>query len=174
MTWEEFEAALALAVSKLPARGYLIINDSAQQDLFVQFTGLRPYRNDRGFLAQLAPRRAGDTFTQEAIGRLESLGFFEQPSRYGSLWQRLLVWPAPGHPAEEAARACVLRLRGIGGVASPRALEYTAWRDPWWNENTGVEEPKIPDLEIDCFRALRRVPSDPGERTLTHPSPSLR
>lgn len=167
MTWEEFEAALALAVSKLPARGYLIINDSAEQDLFVQFTGLRPYRNERGFLAQLAPRRERDTFTSEAIARLESLGFFEQPSRYGSLWQRLLVWPAPGHPAEEAARACVLRLRGIGGVASPSGLEYTAWQDPWWNEKTGLEEPKIPDLEIDYFRALRRVPSDPRERQLT-------
>ena len=59
MTWEEFEAALALAVSKLPARGYLIINDSAQQDLFVQFTGLRPVSERSGFPRTVGPPPGG-------------------------------------------------------------------------------------------------------------------
>lgn len=156
-SWDDFEGSLVRTVLEMPERTQLVIAPLRRRSLFVQFSGIEEVGRPDTVIAQLSPRESADHFTDHYLAELERLGFTETEYRYGGLWQRELPWPMLSQVARDTASACLLRLRDVGGLASPDQLCYRAWRDPQRFESASYEDedPGEDDVAFDDLGLLQ-------------------
>jgi len=69
--------------------------------------------------------------------------------QFGFTWKQELSWPTPSHIIRNVVRACVTRLRDIGGVDSPERLVYKAWSYPDYRDEIPEEERSVGTDELD-------------------------
>lgn len=147
LTWDAFEEQLAITVSKLPRRSFLIIADSQSPDYlpFVQFCVHNDLSLDYAVTAEFTGEDIGirkASFTTEQRQTLNGLGFaYNDPAIPN--WERYCRWPLHSKAITDIAHACVIRLRDIGTVKTPSQLRYWGWVTP------EDPNPYTPDGQLD-------------------------
>ena len=136
MQWDEFERNLFLKIMSFPFRTILIISSAERGVPFIQFGGIDAFNTGRfaGGDTDMVAEFSGEngrkdtvTFTEQQREEFRSLGF-EPFGEEALTWGRNFTWPTPTKTIKEIVRACVIRLRDIGGIQSPDQLCYKAWR----------------------------------------------
>ncbi|MBB1586297.1 MAG: hypothetical protein HG423_005785 [Propionibacterium sp.] len=119
-----------------PVRTILIISSAERGVPFIQFGGIDAFNtgrfagDDTDMVAEFSGengRKDTVTFTEQQREEFRSLGF-EPIGEEALTWGRNFTWPTPTTTIKEIVRACVIRLRDIGGIQSPDQLCYKAWR----------------------------------------------
>ena len=117
---------------------------------FVQFGGIYAFGHNTTMTAELSLLNAGNqrvVFTDAQQAEFRELGF--APDEDGFTWKQELPWPTPSHIIRNVVRACVIRLRDIGGVDSPERLVYKAWSYPDYRDEIPEEERSVGTDELD-------------------------
>ena len=138
MSWDDFEKRLFSTVMAFPSHTILIVGVPDQAGKagtpFVQFGGIYAFGHNTTMTAELSLLNAGNqpvVFTDAQQAGFRELGF------------------APSHIIRNVVRACVTRLRDIGGVDSPERLVYKAWSYPDYRDEIPEEERSVGTDELD-------------------------
>lgn len=134
LTWEAFEEQLAITISKLPQRSFLLIADSQSPDNlpFVQFCVEDDLSLNYAVTAEFTGENVGihkASFTSEQRQTLNSLGFAHIDPATPN-WGRDCWWPLYSKAINDIAHACVIRLRDISQLKTPSQLRYWGWVNP--------------------------------------------
>ena len=148
MSWDDFEKRLFSTVMAFPSHTILIVGVPDQAGKagtpFVQFGGIYAFGHNTTMTAELSLLNVGNqrvAFTDAQQAEFRELGF--APDEDGFTWKQELPWPTPSHIIRNVVRACVIRLRDIGGVDSPERLVYKAWRYPDYRDEIPEEERSV-------------------------------
>ena len=154
MSWDDFEKRLFSTVMAFPSHTILIVGMPDQAGKagtpFVQFGGIYAFGHNTTMTAELSLLNAGNqrvAFTDAQQAEFRELGF--APDEDGFTWKQELPWPTPSHIIRNVVRACVIRLRDIGGVDSPERLVYKAWSYPDYRDEIPEEERSVGTDELD-------------------------
>lgn len=141
LTWADFEPRLAAVLASLPDDAFLIIA-AASGSPFVQFVTGRDV-DGASLGAQLSD--SGSARLSDADQALfTQLGF--GPDQVGPNWVRSVAWPVRSADLAAIARAAVLRLHAVGGVADSADLRYWSWRHE--SASPGVRDLELPALGL--------------------------
>ncbi|MEU4648166.1 DUF6301 family protein [Nocardia fluminea] len=124
-TWQEYSAALALTLTRLPLGGILVLRVGGRDVARIEPTwfGLTCQ-----MLAQSVPRVQRDSGADQIFMIRNGWSVAEEGSTPEG-WVRSLRWPALYREFDSMADAVVTALRSIYGVADPVSLVVDAWSD---------------------------------------------